>query len=86
MVLAYHTDIQYMTCGSEPVSINLSTAADLNIVGPDEVCLNNIDTFSTDYISGADYNWEIIPADHGEIREVISTMSKCSGHNPEMQL
>jgi len=68
MVLAYHTDIQYMTCGSEPVSINLSTAADLNIVGPDEVCLNNIDTFSTDYISGADYNWEIIPADHGEIR------------------
>ncbi len=68
MVLAYHTDIQYMTCGSEPVTLTLGSSADLNIIGPDEACLNAIDTFTTDYISGADYTWEIIPADHGEVR------------------
>jgi gliding motility-associated-like protein len=68
IVQAVHTDIQYMACASDPVSITLSSAADLTIDGPDEVCFNAIDTFSTQYVSGTDYVWEIIPTDHGEIR------------------
>ena len=68
IVQAQHTDVQYDDCASDPISITLGTATDLVINGPDEVCFNAIDSFNTGYISGADYNWEIIPADHGEIR------------------
>ncbi|HEY3387217.1 MAG TPA: PKD domain-containing protein [Saprospiraceae bacterium] len=68
IVQAFHTDIQYNNCASDPISITLGSATDLVINGPDEVCFNGIDAFNTEYISGADYSWEIIPADHGEIR------------------
>ena len=67
-VQAYHTDLQYGTCASGIVTLPLSTPALLTISGPDEVCFNSIDSFSTDYVSGMDYTWEVVPADHGEIR------------------
>jgi hypothetical protein len=66
-VEARHVHIQYPACISDPVSITLETASDLTIEGPDEVCYNSIDEFTTRYISGADYTWEVIPADFGEI-------------------
>ncbi len=68
IVEATHADIQFMGCVSDPVTLTLGTAIDLTIAGPDEGCFNDIDTYSTDLISGADYSWEIVPADHGEIR------------------
>src|SRR5690606_17932166 len=63
-----HADIQYDACVSDPVTITLGTVAGLAITGPDEGCLNAIDTFTTDYVNGVDYVWSVIPADHGEIR------------------
>ena len=67
-VQAFHTDLQYNACASGMVTLPLTTPATLSITGPDEVCFNSIDSFSTDYVSGMDYTWEVIPADHGEIR------------------
>ncbi len=69
IVLAYHTDIQYGACASDPISLVLDGVENISIQGPDEVCYNAIDSFSTDYISGADYTWQVIPSDHGEIRK-----------------
>jgi gliding motility-associated-like protein len=68
IVEAAHTDIQYQACSSAQVTLMLGTATDLSINGPGEVCFNAIDLFSADLISGADYTWEIIPADFGEIK------------------
>lgn len=68
IVTANHADIQFQGCVSSSISLVLGTAADLSIIGPDEVCFNEIDSFTTGFISGADYTWEVIPADHGEIR------------------
>jgi gliding motility-associated-like protein len=69
MVEAVHTDIQFQSCVSDPVTLILGTAVDLSISGPDDGCFNAIDTYTTSLISGADYTWEIIPADHGEINK-----------------
>jgi len=68
IIEAAHSDIQFQGCISDPVTLILGTAADLTIMGPDEACLNSIELFATEYISGGDYTWEVIPADHGEIR------------------
>ena len=69
IVEAVHADIQFQACLSDPVTLILGTAADLSITGPDDGCFNAIDTYTTGLISGADYTWEIIPADHGEIKK-----------------
>ncbi len=69
IVEAYHTDIQYASCASGSIALVLSSAADLVIEGPDDGCFNAIDMFSTKYVSGTEYLWEVIPADHGEIRK-----------------
>jgi hypothetical protein len=39
-----------------------------SIEGPDDVCFNGIDSYTVPYIGGSDYTWEIIPADHGELK------------------
>ena len=69
IVQAVHADLQYLGCQSDTISMVLGTTADLVINGPNDGCLNAIETYATDFISGADYTWEIIPADHGEIRK-----------------
>ncbi len=69
IVEAYNTDIQYPSCASGSITLNLSSAADLVINGPDDVCFNAIDLFTTEFVSGTEYLWEVIPADHGEIRK-----------------
>ncbi len=69
IVQAHHTDIQYPGCASPTISLVISSAADLVIAGPDEVCFNAIDLFTTEFVSGTEYMWEVIPADHGEIRK-----------------
>ncbi len=68
VVEARHSDIQYTACTSDPISISLTNASALMISGPEDVCFNSIDTFSASYISGAEYTWQVIPADRGEIR------------------
>lgn len=69
IIEAVHADIQFQGCLSDPVTLILGTAADLSITGPDDGCFNDIDTYTTGLISGAEYTWEIIPADHGEIKK-----------------
>ena len=69
IVQAVHADIQFQGCVSDPVTLILGTAADLSITGPDDGCFNAIDTYTTSLISGADYTWEIIPPDQGEINK-----------------
>jgi len=68
IVSAVHADIQYTSCTSGPVSITLHTISDYSISGPTDVCYNGIDAFTIPYVSGSDYTWEVIPADHGEIK------------------
>jgi len=68
IVEAVHADIQFSNCTSDPVLITLHTIADFSISGPAEVCFNDIDLFSFPFNSGANYDWEIIPNDHGEIK------------------
>lgn len=68
IVSAIHADIQYAACASPPISVVLGSAVNLVISGPDEVCFNAIDSFSAMLISGAEFSWEVIPSDHGEIR------------------
>lgn len=67
-VQAVHFNIQYDNCQSEPVSITLSPVSSPFIEGPGETCLYSIDSFSTTAVNGASYAWEVIPADHAELR------------------
>jgi gliding motility-associated-like protein len=69
IVSAVHADIQFSTCTSAPVSITLHTISEYTITGSTDVCFNGINSFSIPYVSGSDYTWEVIPADHGEIKK-----------------
>ncbi len=64
-----HADIQYPECISDTISITLSPATNLIIIGSQDVCYNSIEDYTIPYISGSDYVWEIIPADFGEVRK-----------------
>ncbi len=67
-VSAIHADIQFAACTSDPVTIMLHTINEYSISGQAEVCYNGINSFSIPYVSGSDYTWEVIPADHGTIK------------------
>ncbi|MDQ3017062.1 MAG: PKD domain-containing protein, partial [Bacteroidota bacterium] len=67
-VEAVQTDIQFQSCISQPVSLDLITPDDFVLMGSTEGCLNSIDSFQVPFISGTEYAWQIIPADAGEIR------------------
>ncbi len=69
IVSAYHVDIQYAACVSDPLTITLHTAASHTIQGASEACVNDVDLFSFALINGADYKWEVLPTDHAEIRK-----------------
>jgi len=68
IVEAVHTDLQYPECASGSVSITLSPATNLVISGSQDVCFSSIEAYTIPYINGSDYQWEIIPADFGEVR------------------
>lgn len=67
-IIAFNTDIQNSNCVSNSITLQLQLADDVSITGPDEVCFNQIETYTATYITGVDYTWEVIPADHGEIK------------------
>ncbi len=68
-ITAVQRDIQFDACVSDPITITLNTPKTFVISGPNEACFNGIDSFSVPFISGAEYNWELLPAASGEIRE-----------------
>jgi len=67
-VQAIHTDLQYPGCISDTLTLDVIAASSLVIEGPSAGCLNAIDQFAASYVAGTDYQWEVLPADHGEIR------------------
>ncbi|HXR80870.1 MAG TPA: PKD domain-containing protein, partial [Saprospiraceae bacterium] len=69
IVSAIHANIQFQSCTSDPVSITLHTIDDYSISGPTEVCFEGITSYTIPYVSGSDFDWEIIPTDHGEIKK-----------------
>ena len=69
LIEAVHADIQFNACLSDKVTFPIQTIDDLTIAGDAESCLNEVTSYSIPYISGTMYQWEIIPADAGEIRQ-----------------
>ncbi len=65
---AVHQDIQFASCVSSPVTLDLQPATISAISGPDQSCQYSVERYSIPYIPGAEMLWEIIPADFGEIR------------------
>ncbi|NRA48488.1 MAG: PKD domain-containing protein, partial [Phaeodactylibacter sp.] len=54
-------------CSSPDTLITLDTIPDLQIIGPDEVCNQEITTYSVADIEHLDYEWSISPAGAGTI-------------------
>ena len=65
---AFHQDIQFASCVSLPVTLDLQPATISAISGPEEACQYSVERYSIPYIPGAEMLWEIIPDDFGEIR------------------
>jgi gliding motility-associated-like protein len=65
---AVHQDIQFPSCQSSALSIDLTPALITDLIGTDRTCLYNVDRFTTPDIPGLFMEWEIIPAGYGEIK------------------
>lgn len=67
-VTAVHANIQLLDCVSDPITISLHTLDEYMITGQEDVCFNGINSYTGPIINGADYSWEVIPADFGTIK------------------
>ncbi len=76
LVEAAHTDIQYSACSSTSVSLNITSAADHVLLGAENACYQGIESYSIDFVGGASYEWEVIPADMGDIQTTGSNEIK----------
>jgi gliding motility-associated-like protein len=65
---AVHQDIQFASCISSPVTLDLQPATISAITGPDHACQYSVERYTIPYIPGAEMLWEIIPEDFGEIK------------------
>ncbi len=59
--------LDQIPCFSDQYSISLNPIAQVALVGNDEVCDQEIHTYTADFIENARYVWEIIPSDMGTI-------------------
>lgn len=67
---AVHQDIQFASCVSLPVTLDLQAATISTISGPDQACQYSVERYTIPYIPGAEMQWEIIPEDFGEVRSI----------------
>jgi len=64
---AQHINVQFPDCKSPLINIDIQNGIQAEILGLDSVCHESIHTYSNALVGGAVYDWEIIPADMGEI-------------------
>lgn len=54
-------------CASAPISMSMNTVGSFMLLGQDEVCLDQLASYTSDQTGDVYYNWSILPANAGTI-------------------
>ena len=68
-ITATYVSVDGLGCKSETETLQVSGISSLSVTGIPTVCQGTVATYTTDFYPNFDYQWEIIPADAGVIKQ-----------------